>query len=75
MTEFKKGDVLAEIWHTKIYWIVKAIDRHGYYIDAWFDGSYHKSGTWISFRSASRDLVKVDEWDEKRKRMKGIDLD
>ena len=75
MTEFKKGDVLAEIYNTKIFWIVREIVSDGYYVDAWFDGSYHKSGTWISFRRGTDDLVKVDEWNWGEGKMKGIDDD
>ena len=74
MAEFKKGDVLAEIYNTKIYWIVKEVAPDGYYMDAWFGGSFHESGTWISFRSAGHELVKVDEWDYKERKMKGIDV-
>ena len=73
MTEFRRGDVLAEIYNTKICWIVKEVIADGYYVDAWFDGSYHKSGTWISFKSARRDLVKVDEWDDWKMVMQNVE--
>ena len=71
--EFKENDILVEIGNKGFFWVVSRVCEDGYYMDSFFDGKFHFNGTWISFRVASKNLVKVDEWDWQRQRMKGIE--
>lgn len=76
MNEFKKNDVVAEIGNNKkLFWIVREVAKDGYFFDAFFDGKFHVIGNWMGFWVVHRHMVKVDEWDAKNKRMRGLDED
>lgn len=74
MNEFKKNDVVAEIGNNeKLFWIVREVTVDGYIFDAFFGGSFHAIGNWMSFWVVHRHMVKVDEWDEENNRMKNVE--
>ena len=69
--EFKVNDVLAEIGNSRILHVISAVGDDGYIVNYYFDNKYHYCSGWISFKTADKLFVKVDEWNNGK--MKGIE--
>ena len=77
MTEFKVNDVLVEIWDSappSCFCVVRDVCPSGYLLDIYrYDGLVIGKGEFHPYKYVMEQMVKIDEWDEKANKKKGID--
>ena len=74
MSEFVRGDVLAQIGVVGVLFIVKSIEKDGYTCDYYINGTRQiVVEAWVSFKAGNNRMVKVDEWDFRKDKIKEID--